>query len=198
MRKTVSALLLSAFISLCVGISASAQDVAIKTNLLYDATATINAGFEVGLAPKWSLNVPFSFNGWSFPSKDYIYKHMCVQPEVRYWFCDRLAGHFLGIHVHGGAYNVGLIPNNIHFLGQDFSQLTDYRYQGYFVGGGLAYGYAWALAEHLNLEFELGVGYAYTQYEKFECEECGRKLAEGVPVHYFGPTKLAINFVYVF
>lgn len=33
----------------CFG--AKAQNVAVKTNLLYDAAATINAGVEVGLAP---------------------------------------------------------------------------------------------------------------------------------------------------
>ncbi|MBR3801092.1 MAG: DUF3575 domain-containing protein, partial [Rikenellaceae bacterium] len=31
------------------------QDVAIKTNLLYDATRTVNAGIEVGLAPRWTI-----------------------------------------------------------------------------------------------------------------------------------------------
>lgn len=198
MRNTVCILVLGALISLSGGLKASAQDVAVKTNLLYDATATINAGIEVGLAPKWTFNVPFNFNAWSFPTKDYIYKHLYVQPEVRYWFCDRMAGHFLGVHAHGGAYNVGLIPNDIRFLGQDFSPLTKYRYQGYFIGGGVAYGYAWALAEHLNLEFEVGLGYAYTKFDKFECQECGRKLAEQVPHHYIGLTKLGINFVYVF
>ena len=32
-------------------VGAKGQDVAVKTNLLYDATATVNAGFEFGLAP---------------------------------------------------------------------------------------------------------------------------------------------------
>ena len=32
------------------------QKFAVKSNLLYDATATINLGVEVGLAKKWSLD----------------------------------------------------------------------------------------------------------------------------------------------
>ena len=32
-----------------------AQTVAIKTNLLYDATTTLNLGAEFGLAHKWTL-----------------------------------------------------------------------------------------------------------------------------------------------
>ena len=180
------------------GREAKSQDFALKTNLLYDATATINAGIEFGLAPRWTMNIPVNFNAWSFPKQDYIYKLAFVQPEVRYWFCDRMAGHFIGIHAHGGAYNFGNLPNQQKFLWNDFSGLTDTRYQGYFVGGGLAYGYAWAVSEHLNLEFELGFGYAYTKYDRFECEECGRRIEDQVPAHYVGPTKLGINFVYVF
>ena len=194
----VFSLVLGLLVSGALSHRANAQGFALKTNMLYDASATINLGVEIGLAPRWSLDIPVNYNAWSFPGRDYIYKHAFVQPEVRYWFCDRLAGHFIGLHGHGGAYNVGLIPNQVKLFWNDFSQLTSYRYQGYFAGAGLAYGYAWALSEHLNLEFELGVGYAYTEYDKFECKECGRKLEEKVPAHYVGPTKAAVNFVVVF
>ena len=44
----------------------SAQDVALKTNLLYDATTTINLGAEAQIAPKWSLDLSGNFNGWTF------------------------------------------------------------------------------------------------------------------------------------
>jgi len=33
----------------------NAQDVALKTNILSDAFMNINAGIEVGLAPRWTL-----------------------------------------------------------------------------------------------------------------------------------------------
>ena len=36
---------------------ARSQEVAIKSNLLYDATATVNLGLEFRLAPKWTLDV---------------------------------------------------------------------------------------------------------------------------------------------
>lgn len=45
MRKSVC------IIFLMIGISLSAQNVAVKTNLLYDATATFNLGAEIGLSP---------------------------------------------------------------------------------------------------------------------------------------------------
>ena len=174
-----------------------AQKVAVKTNLLYDATATINAGIEFGLAPKWTLDVSGNFNGWTM-SHDRKWKHWMVQPEARYWFCDRFAGHFLGFHAHGGQYNIGHLKNDIKFLGTDFSKLSDSRYQGWFIGAGVGYGYAWVLNKHWNLEGEIGIGYAYTRYDRFNCKGCGKKVEEDKDHHYFGPTKAAINLIYVF
>ena len=177
-------------------VSVNAQNVAIKTNLLYDATATVNVGVEFGMAPRWTFDLSGNLNAWQI--NEGKWKHWLVQPEFRYWFCDRFQGHFLGAHLIGAAYNVGHIPNNIKFLGKDYSVLTDYRYQGYAYGGGLAYGYAIPLSHHWNLELELGVGYIYTEYDKFECDGCGKMIAQDVPMHYVGPTKGAISIVYVF
>lgn len=174
-----------------------AQDVAIKTNLAYDATASANLGMEFALTQQWTLDVSGNLNAWNMPN-DMKWKHWFVQPEARYWFCEKFAGHFLGIHAHSGQYNVGGIPNNINFLGTDFSRLSNSRFQGWFVGGGIAYGYAFILGKHFNLELELGIGYSYTRYDRFECAGCGRKVEENKEHHYVGPTKAAVNLVYLF
>lgn len=173
------------------------NDVAIKSNILYDLTATINAGIEVGLAPRWSLDVSGNFNAWTMKN-DRRWKHYLVQPEVRYWLCDRFMGHFLALHLHGGQYNFGGIKNSINFLGTNLSNLTTHRYQGWFAGAGVGYGYAFVLGRHWNLELEAGIGYAYTVFDEFECAGCGRKVNTDLNHHYFGPTKLAVNFVYLF
>lgn len=177
--------------------SLQAQEVAVKTNLLYDATATINAGVEVAIAPRWTLDISGNFNGWN-QAHQRRWKHWLAQPEARYWFCDPFAGHFIGMHLHGGQYNMGGLDNNISFLGTDFSGLSDYRYQGWFIGAGIGYGYSVILGRHWNMEFEIGIGYAYTRYDQFNCVGCGRKIKENQNHHYFGPTKAAINLIYVF
>ena len=46
---------------------AVAQKVALKTNLLYDATSTMNLGFEFGLSPKWTLDVSATTTRGHFP-----------------------------------------------------------------------------------------------------------------------------------
>ena len=173
-----------------------AQDFAIKTNIVYNATATINLGMEIGLAPKWTLDISGNFNAWS-KNEQTKWKHWLAQPEARYWFCDRFSRHFIGVHAIAGAFNFGGINNNISFLGTDFSVLKEKRYQGYAFGAGVAYGFAFMLSKHWNLELEAGFGYMYLDYDIFKCGDCGRRIGDANH-HYVGPTKAAVNFVYLF
>lgn len=176
---------------------AMAQKVAVKTNLLYDATSTINLGTEFGLSPKWTLDVSANYNPWTY-SNNKKWKHWLVQPEARYWFCNKMMGHFIGFHTIAGSYNIGNVNAVFKFLGTDFSKLKDYRYEGWFVGAGVAYGYSWVLSKHWNLEAELGIGYTYSKSDKYECASCGEKMEDDKTHHYVGPTKAALNLVYVF
>ena len=189
-RNLVFVVLVTTFVGVCRG-----QNVSVKTNLLYDATANANIGVEMKVAPKWSVEVSGDFNDWTI--KEHKWKHWFVQPEGRYWFCDAFAKHFIGFHAIGGQYNVGNIKNGISFLGTDFSKLSDHRYQGWGIGAGVAYGYALPLSRHWNMEFEIGFGYVYLKYDIFECKNCGRKMGRN-DHNYVGPTKAAVNLVYVF
>lgn len=176
-------------------VSAMAQT-ALKTNLLYDAAATINVGAEQVISPRWSVDLSGNLNAWSF--SDYKqWKHWRLQPEARYWFCDVLGGHFLAMHALGGQYNISGLDLDFKFLGTDFRKLKDNRYQGWFAGLGVGYGYAWRINRHWNFEAEIGVGWVYTRYDRFPCAKCGNRLSHNKPHNYFGPTKLALNIVYV-
>ena len=189
--------LLILLVLLALAIQVQAQQVAVKTNLAYDVTTTFNVGVELALSPKWTLDVSGNYNPWTF-SDNKKWKHWLVQPEARYWFCNKMMGSFIGFHALGGQYNVGGVDFGVNFLGTDFSQVKNHRYEGWAIGAGIAYGYAWALSRHWNLEAEIGFGYAYTRYDKYECEKCGEKLDDNASHHYVGPTKAAINLVYVF
>ena len=177
--------------------SVAAQKIGIKTNILSDATLSPNAGIEVGLAPKWTLDVSGQLNLWTL-SQGRKYKHWLVQPEARYWFCEATAGHFVGAHLMGGQFNMANWKHGINFLGTDSRKLQDRRYQGWFAGLGIAYGYSWLLSEHWNIEAELGIGWTYNRYDVYPCTVCGRKIRSDAVHNYVGPTKIAINLVYVF
>ncbi len=174
-----------------------AQKVAFKTNFVSDALLSPNVGVEVGIAPKWTLDLSGEVNLWKL-SGDRQWRHTLFQPEMRYWFCDRFSGHFVGAHLLGGQYNIGGINTDFKLLGTDFGKLRDTRFQGWFAGAGIAYGYDWPLAKNWNLEAEIGIGWTYTRYDQFRCTGCGKKIKENTPHNYFGPTKIAINIEYVF
>lgn len=176
--------------------SAFSQNVGVKSNLIYDAMLSPNVGIEVGLAPKWTVDVSGNVNLWSV--NGHKWRHWLVQPEVRYWFCQRFAGHFLGFHVIGEQYNTGNINLPFSFLGTHFRKLKDHRYEGWGVGAGVAYGYAWPLSRHLNLEAEFGFGWIWTKSDVYPCAECGTCQQKGKVHNYVGPTKVALNLEYVF
>jgi len=186
--KKVILFALTAFIW---SITSYSQTVAIKNNLLYDATLTPNLGLEFGLAKKSTLDLHAGYNPFKF-SNGKRFKHWLVQPEYRYWVCEKFNGSFWGVHLHGGQYSVGGIKLPFGM----FPSLKDYRYEGFFVGGGVSYGYQWMLGKRWNLEAAIGVGYAYLGYDKYPCKDCGPKIKSDHR-HYFGPTKAAISIIYI-
>lgn len=170
----------------------TAQDVAVKSNAVHWAVqGSPNAAFEMALNRKFSADVYAGFNLWDIPGKRV--RHWMMQPEVRYWFCDVFNGHFLGVHAHAGQYNVGGLSVPLGRL----KRLNDFRYQGYFYGAGLSYGYQWVLSKHWNVEASLGAGYARVWYEQYPCESCGSKIAES-SYNYWGVSKATLSLVYLF
>lgn len=183
---------------------AAAQVVGIKTNLLYDATATINAGIEVGIAPRWTIDLSGNLNLWTWDN-NMKWKHWMVQPELRFWLCQRFGGHFFALHALAGQFNFGnirffghAIPQTIKFLETDYSKLSTLRHEGWAFGGGLGYGYALPIGKHWNLEFELGLGAIYSISNSFECDICNRP--KDVNIRNLRPavTKAEIGIVYLF
>jgi len=173
-------------------LSLNAQHFAVKNNLLYDATLTPNLGIEFSLSKKHTFDISGGYHPFTF-SDGKSWKHWLVQPEYRYWFCEKFNGTFIGIHAHGGEFSFSKLDLPFGFL----SQLKDHRYEGYFVGGGLSLGHHWMLSKRWGLEAVIGLGYAYINYDKYKCQDCGPKLKND-DYHYFGPTKAAISFVYIF
>jgi hypothetical protein len=112
MKRKLSFCLLFALMFFAGLSHVSAQDWAVKTNIVYDATATANLGVEIGLAPKWTLDFSGNLNAWSKNDKT-KWKHWLLQPEARYWFCDRFSRHFVGVHGIAAAFNFGSIKNNL-------------------------------------------------------------------------------------
>ena len=169
-----------------------AQDIGVKTNILYWTTSTPNLGFEFGLGKRTTLDLAGGYNPWTLDREaNRKIRHWMVMPEFRYWLCERFNGHFFGVHSGYAFYNLSGV--RIPFRGKS---TKDHRYQGWATGLGLSYGYNWILGKRWNLEATLGFGYVYTNYDKYDCATCG-KFRGSQDKHYFGPTKAGISIIYM-
>ncbi|MFI3281531.1 MAG: DUF3575 domain-containing protein [Rikenellaceae bacterium] len=181
--------------------SLSAQNIAIKTNLLYDATATVNLGAEIGLGKRTTLDISGNYNAWDTNTDlNEKMRHLLIQPEFRYYFCERMSGHFIGAHAHLLQYNIcgdHWLPN-IFDSASSLSSIEEEksRYQGEGYGAGAVYGYSWVIAPRFNIEFAVGAGYIYFDYERYGPTKCDPCL-EQTDKHYWGLTKLGVSLVYI-
>lgn len=158
--------------------SYTAETVALKTNLIYDAFLSPNIGFELGIADSWSVDISGNYNPFAF-SHSRMWKHWMLQPEVRRWNKKTYEGLFLSGHLFGGQFNYS------------FDQ---YRRQGFATGVGVGLGYVWRITRRFGMEVELAVGYARYRYDKYPCSSCGSSIATRSK-NYVGPTKAAFNMV---
>lgn len=182
--------------------NASAQKFAVKTNALYWGTSTPNIGLEVAMAPRWTFELEGGYNPWTLDKQENLKaKHFLVTPEFRYWFCEAFQGHFIGIHGNYTQFNVsGIHVPDVFFKPSDgglfLNDLQYARSQGWAAGAGLNYGYACPISRRWNMEFTLGLGFWYTDYDRFESRKCGL-FQEHVSRYAVGPTELGISFIYM-
>lgn len=180
--------------------STSFAQVAVKTNVLYDATTTPNLGLEIATGKKNSINLVYGYNPWTFNDGKKL-KHWVVMPEYRWWTCTAFNGHFFGVHAMGGQFNAANadIPlPGAFFAGSNIRSIAKaYRVEGAFAGAGATYGYQWTLSRHFNIEAEIGVGYNHVWYRQYPCAECGSRIKKS-ETNYAGITKLGLSFLYIF
>lgn len=168
----------------------SAQDVAIKNNMLYDLTATPNLGVEVGVSKHFSLDLSGGYHPWSFMDNKSL-EHWVVQPELRYWLFERFDGHYIGLHAQYMDYK---------FSGLDLPWGMDKEngYDGDAFGAGISYGYQMYISPRWNLELTIGGGFNQLEYSKYILEEKGLRTDLGrFKRNYYGLTKLGISIVYI-
>ncbi len=172
-----------------------AQKISIKTSFAHwTVPVTPNIGVEFALNNRLSIELTGGLNP-RLPKEIFKNKyahHWILQPELRFWFCEVMNGHFIGAHAHVAQYNVGgwNIP-----IGR-LKVFKDDKFQGFLYGAGLSYGYQWVLSPRWNFELNLGGGYARIQYDKYPCVTCGARIDQG-HYNYWGITKAAISFIYV-
>jgi len=161
------------------------QSFGLKSNLLYDGVGP-NLGVEVVLSQRLTLDLNANYNPFSV-SETKKWKHLLIQPELRYWLCQPFSGHFIGVHLIEGEYNIG---------GINVADLKTRRIQGNVWGGGVSYGHHWILSPRWGVEASVGLGVARFHYDKYICAHCGYKTGTYNKT-YLGPTKVSVSLVYL-
>ena len=170
---------------------------ALRNNIAYDATGTMNLALEVALGQHASLGGIFGFKAWdrfllwdNSPANLSKWRHLALVPEFRYYLDKVSQGHYAGadlVYIH---FNLGSIKLPFGL----YPELNDYRVQGDLVGGGLFYGYAYPLSSHWRIEGELGVSAGWYSGKAYECPTCGKVL--GPRSGFALLPKIGINIVY--
>lgn len=169
-----------------------AQNVGVKANALSFAHTALGMGAEMSLGYHWSAELYGIISPWK-RTEDKAKKYWAVQPEVRYWPCQSMVGHFFGVHVDGAQYNVG---GAAPFFGLPKS-VKDARYEGWLAGGGVTYGYQWVLGRHWNAEAAVSVGYEHLRYKKFESpEKCAPQVGERSHNYWDLPSSRQVSSTY--
>ena len=196
---------------------ATAQTVALRTNLLYDATLTPNIGAEVRLDSTWSAGINFGFNAWDIDKqKNKKWRHFLIAPNVRHYFGQKRdtlnhytfedgrlvsvrhdsvaiynSGHYVELDAIYSHYNVG----NVKFPFGMYKSVRDRRLQGDLLALGAKYGYSWILARDWRIEAEAGVAVGYAWFKEYDCDHCGTFY--GKDCRIFLLPQLGINVVYI-
>ena len=158
---------------------------ALKTNVAYLAATVANVAVEYSFGEHYSVEVPIIYSPYTV-ARDYRLRFLVFQPEFRYWLRRPLEGHFFGVHLHAGAFNISVDDE------------TRYQSPDGFYGAGLSYGYALPFARHWAAEFTLGAGYVHANYDKYYNIPNGARYEKGISYNYWGLTRVGISIVYKF
>ena len=166
--------------------------VALRTNLLYDATLSPNLGVDVRVDSAWTVGVLAGLNAWDIDKeKNKKWRHALFSLRARK-YRDSLfhKGYFEGNLIYS-HYNVGntKIPFGL------YKAVQDRRLQGDLVALGGKYGYSWILARNWRIEAEAGVAVGYAWFKEYDCDHCGTYYGNGDRI--FLLPQLGINVVYI-
>ncbi len=152
----------------------------LRANLLRWATLTPDLGIGWRINRNWSVQVNGTWTSWSWDGKNRRYALWEVSPEIRY-YPGKMKRGYLGVMYHAGEFNY---------------KLGDTGKQGDLMGGGLTGGYLLKLNRTLSLDFSLGIGCTYAEYEKYTVIDGVRVKQDKTDKNYWGVNRLGIGLVW--
>lgn len=165
---------------------------ALRTNLLYDATLSPNLGVDVRVDSAWTVGLLVGINAWDIDKeKNKKWRHALFSLRARKYRDSLFHKGYYEADVIYSHYNVGntKIPFGL------YSAVKDHRLQGDLIALGGKYGYSWILSRTWRIEAEAGVAVGYAWFKEYDCPHCGTFIGNGDRI--FLLPQLGINVVYI-
>lgn len=156
-----------------------AQRIAVRTNVVQWAAASPNLGLEFALGDRFTLECTAGASPIRLTDTWY-FKHLHVQPELKYWFENLMARHYVGVTAFASTFDLAMGKR---------AAFGD----AYAIGG--TYGYQWILSRRWNLELAAGLGVIRHRTVRYvPGSGHGRPNQSGWT---FAPVKTGISLVYI-
>ena len=161
---------------------------ALKSNLLYDALLVPNLSLEASIGSGWTLGAGGMFAWWSKDAKHRYWRIYGGDLEIRKYFgtlskSKPLQGHHLGIYGDFLTYD-------FEFGAKGYQSKATYA-------AGIRYGYSHPIANRLNLDFALGIGYLHSNYKTYVPKDGCYVYQETKKLKWLGPTQAEISLVWL-
>ena len=161
---------------------------ALKSNFLYDALLVPNLSLEASIGSGWTLGAGGMLAWWSKDAKHRYWRIYGGDLEIRKYFgtlskSKPLQGHHLGIYGDFLTYD-------FEFGAKGYQSKATYA-------AGIKYGYSHPIANRLNLDFALGVGYLHSNYKTYVPRDGCYVYQETKKRKWLGPTQAEISLVWL-
>ena len=161
---------------------------ALKSNLLYDALLVPNLSLEASISSGWTLGAGGMLAWWSKDAKHRYWRIYGGGLEIRKYFgtlakSKPLQGHHLGIYGDFLTYD-------FEFGAKGYQSKATYA-------AGIKYGYSHPIANRLNLDFALGIGYLHSNYKTYVPKDGCYVYQETKKQKWLGPTQAEISLVWL-
>ena len=161
---------------------------ALKSNLLYDALLVPNLSLEASIGSGWTLGAGGMLAWWSKDVKHRYWRIYGGDLEIRKYFgtlskSKPLQGHHLGIYGDFLTYD-------FEFGAKGYQSKATYA-------AGIKYGYSHPIANRLNLDFALGIGYLHSNYKTYVPRDGCYVYQETKKRKWLGPTQAEISLVWL-
>jgi len=169
----------------------------VNTNMLYDLLLLPNVGVEFHLGRNWSIAANWMYGWWNSNRRHRYWRAYGGAIALRKWFgraaeAKPLTGHHLGVYGQlltydfefGGKGQLGGEPGKPLWNNPSYA-------------AGVEYGYSLPVAQRLNIDFTIGVGYFGGKYYEYEPIDYHYVWQSTKQRNWFGPTKAEISLVWL-